>query len=76
MALIQMMRTGYAAKFGDLAEKHYQVITGKLRQPGCKRVYVVFDQYQERSIKSGGRNRRDANSALEVKINGARTPLP
>ncbi len=76
MALIQMMKTSYPATFGDLAQKHYQVITGKLDQPGCKKVDVVFDHYQERSIKSAERNRRDDNSALEVKINGARTPLP
>ena len=76
MALIQMMKTSSAATFGDLAQKHYQVITGKLDQPGCKRVDIVFDQYRDRSIKSGERNRRDANIALEVKINCSRTPLP
>ena len=60
------MKIDNAATFGDLAHKHYQVITRKLDQPGCKKIDVVFDQYQDRSIKSAERNRRDANSALEA----------
>ncbi len=50
MVQIQMVRDGKATTFGELANKHYTVITAPLGQ-GCNRVDVVFDQYNENSFK-------------------------
>jgi hypothetical protein len=64
MALIQMLKTGKTATFGELAKKHFDIITSGLGN-GCNRVDVVFDQYRSTSIKSGERERREASSAME-----------
>jgi hypothetical protein len=47
MAQVQMVRTGNVATFGELAKKHFQLVTAPLGQNGCDRVDVVFDQYKD-----------------------------
>jgi hypothetical protein len=75
MALVQMLKTGNTSTFGDLAKKHFDIITSGLGN-GCNRVDVVFDQYRTTSIKSEERERRGTSSAIEVKIYGQTTPIP
>ena len=47
-----------------------------LSTDGCFRVDIVFDTYQDMSIKAGEREKRGESEALEVKIYGPATPLP
>ena len=76
MAVVQMMKSGNASTFGELANKFYAIATEPLLQNGCDRVDIVFDQYRDMSIKSHERSRRGSSSALEVKINSPSTPVP
>ena len=76
MAVVQMMKSGNASTFGELANKFYAITTEPLLQNGCDRVDIVFDQYRDMSIKSHERSRRGSSSALEVKINSPSTPVP
>ena len=76
MAVVQMMKSGNASTFGELANKFYAITTEPLLQNGCDRVDIVFDQYRDMSIKSHECSRRGSSSALEVKINSPSTPVP
>jgi hypothetical protein len=76
MALVQMVKTGGASTFGELANKYFSIATEPLSQNGCDRLDIVFDQYWDKSIKSCERSRRGLSSALEVKINSPSTPIP
>ena len=78
MALVQILKSGGASTFGELADKHFDMITAPFRQHGCNRVDVVFDRYDRvQSIKSGERKRRSVDTpSLEVKIAGPNTPVP
>ena len=76
MALVQMVKSGGAKTFGELAAKYFSIITDPLRQRDCNRVDVVFDQYWNISIKAGERLRRGSTNSLEIKINGPSTPVP
>lgn len=76
MASVQMVKDGGASTFGELASKHYNLITSPLGQNGCTRVDAVIDQYRTKSIKAGERTKRGASTALEIKIHGPSTPLP
>ena len=59
MALVQILKSGGASTFGELADKHFDMVTAPLRQPGCSRVDVVFDRYDRvQSVKSGERRRK------------------
>lgn len=59
MAQVQMLKSGSGLTFGDLADKHYDMVTAHYRQPGCNRVDLVFDRYDRvQSIKYGERDRR------------------
>eukprot|EP00058_Branchiostoma_floridae_P022022 XP_002607512.1 hypothetical protein BRAFLDRAFT_69943 [Branchiostoma floridae] len=73
IAMVQSVQTGGASFFGDLAINHYRLLTNNLRQ-ACRRVDVVFDQYNNKSIKGGERLRRGQASVIEVKIQGTTTP--
>lgn len=76
MALIQMMKTGGSTTFGDMALVYYKVITAFHEQYHCNRIDIVFDKYQEMSIKAGQRDKRGSSAALEVKIYCSATRLP
>ena len=76
MAVIQMVKSGGAATFGELASTHYNTLTSSLGQNGCCRVDVVFDRYLPTSIKAGERSKQGESCALEVKIQGSQTPIP
>lgn len=77
MAVIQMVKTGGARTFGDLAKIYFNVITAPFASESCDRVDVVFDRYDKpQSIKEGERLRRGAQSGYEVKISGPNTPIP
>lgn len=76
MASVQMMKSGGAATFGELAEKHFNLISAPFSQHGCTRVDVVFDRYVQKSIKDGERSRRGETTALEIKISGPTSPVP
>lgn len=75
LANIQMLRFAAVNTFGELAEKHFELITAPL-SVDCKRVDVVFDQYKDQSIKSGERKKRGVTTGLEVKIHSPNTPVP
>jgi len=45
MAMVQMLQTGGASNFGELAARHYDLIVAPLGQNGCIRVDVVFNRY-------------------------------
>lgn len=56
MVLVQMLKSGGAPTFGDLANKYYDMVTVPCRQPGCNRVDVVFECYDLlQSIRAGER---------------------
>ena len=76
MVVVQMMKSGNASTFGELANKLYAITTELLLQNGCDRVDIVFDQDRVMSIKSHECSRRGSPSALEVKINSPSTPVP
>lgn len=76
MAMIQMMRSGGCRTFGELAQKHYRVISSHFIQH-CTRVDIVFDRYDViQSIKESERVKRGASNALEIKITSGSTPIP
>ena len=75
MASVQMMKNGGASTFGELAEKHFNLISASFSQHGCTRVDVVFDQYLQKSIKARERARRGETTALEIKISGPACPV-
>ncbi|KAK3740844.1 hypothetical protein QZH41_000596 [Actinostola sp. cb2023] len=77
MAMIQMLKSGGSRTFGELAERHYRVISTPLRQGQCTRVDVVFDRYDLlQSIKESERVKRGSSNALEIKISNRNTPVP
>ena len=76
MASVQMLKTGGASTFGELAEKHFDLFATHFGRNGHARVDVVFDQYRDISIKSGERARRTVSMGLEIKIKTPTTPLP
>lgn len=76
MASVQMLKGGSCVNFGDLAVKHYDATATPLGLNGCMRVDVVFDQYNELSIKAGKRDRRGVSAGLEVRITSQTTPIP
>lgn len=76
MAMVQVVKSGDASTFGDMALKYYTIIESQLTQNNCNKVHLVFDQYWDTSIKYGERVRRGTTSALEVHINGPSTPVP
>ena len=76
MAVIQMIKSGRTATFGELAKHYFNTFTSPLSTHKCYCVHVVFDQYLDDSIKAGERTRRGSSSALEVYIGGPATPVP
>ena len=76
MAVVQMIKSGGATTFGELASIHFKFITSSMGMNGCCRVDIVFDQYLPMSIKAGERLQRGQSSALEVKILSQETPIP
>ena len=76
MTYVQMLKSGGASTFGELADKHFSLITAPFSYQSCSRVDVVFDQYMATSIKAGERTKRGASTALEVKIQNSSTPMP
>ena len=76
MAVIQMSKSAGASTFGELSEKYYSIFTALLLSDNCVQVHIIFDQYWERSIKGGERQRRGSTVALEVLIGGPATPVP
>ena len=76
MALVQMVKSGDAKTFGEMAAKHFPIITDPLRQSNCNRVDIVFDQYWKVPIKAEELRRRGSANSLEIKINGPTTPVP
>ena len=76
MAVIQMSKSAGASTFGELSEKYYSIFTAPLFSDNCVQVHIIFDQYWERSIKGGERQRRGSTVALEVQIGGPATPVP
>ena len=76
MALVQMVKSGGAKTFGEMAAKYFPIITDPLRQSNCNRVDIVFDPYWKVSIKTEERLRRGSANSLEIKINGPTTPVP
>jgi len=76
MAVIQISKSAGASTFGELSEKYYSIFTAPLLSDNCLQVHIIFDQYWERSIKGGERQRRGSTVALEVLIRGPATPVP
>ena len=76
MAVIQMIKSGRSATFGELAKHYFNAFTSPLSTHKCSCVHVVFDQYLDDSIKAGERARRGSSSTLEVYIGGPATPVP
>ena len=76
MAMVQMLQTGGASNFGELAAGHYDLIVAPLGRNGCIRVDVVFDSYTSKSIKAGERAKLGQSTALEIQIQGPPTPVP
>ena len=76
MAVIQMVKSGGAATFGELASTHYNTLTSSVGKNGCCRVDDVFDRYLPKSIKAGEGSKRGESCALLVKIQGSQTPIP
>ena len=76
MAVIQMIKSGRTATFGELAKHYFNTFTSPLSAHKCYCVQLVFDQYLDDSIKAGERARRGSSSALEVYIGGPATPIP
>ena len=76
MASVQMLKSGGVSTFGELASKHYSLITAPFAQKGCMRVDVIMDQYRSMSIKAGKRAKRGSSTALEIKIQTPATPIP
>lgn len=77
MAVVQMVKTGGARTFGDLAKIYFNAITKPFSTDRCDRVDVVFDRYDKsQSIKEGERLKRGAVLGYEVKISGPNTTTP
>ena len=74
MAVIQMSKSAGASTFGELSEKYYRIITAPVSYDNSVQVHIIFDQYWERSIKGGERQRRESTVDLEVLIGGPATP--
>ena len=58
MAVIQMIKFGHTAMFGELAKHYFNIFTSPLSTRKCYCVHVVFDQYLDDSIKAGEWARR------------------
>ena len=76
MAFIQMMKTWGSITFGYLSLVYFNTITTFYEQFNCSCVDIVFDSYQDMSIKSSERDKQGKSVALEVKLYGLATPLP
>ena len=76
MAMVQMMKSAGGSTFGELASKYFTSFVAPLFQSNCNEVHIIFDQYWEKSIKGGERQRRGSSSSLEVYIHGPSTPIP
>ncbi|CAH3026402.1 unnamed protein product [Porites evermanni] len=61
MAVIQMIKSGRTATFGELAKHYFNTFTSPLSTHKCYCVHVVFDQYLDDSIKAGERTRRGSH---------------
>ena len=71
------MKNAGSAKFGELANKYFQVITAHVGNNGCNCVDVVFDRNEkEDSIKEAELAQRGSSSSFEVRISGPSTPVP
>jgi hypothetical protein len=75
MVQIKMVRDAKVKSFGDLARTHFDILSSPL-DASCNRIYVVFDQYKDMSIKGGERNRCGTHSAMEITIRSLHTPVP
>ena len=75
MALAQSPRFAGATTFVEMATKYFELITAHYQQR-CHQLDVVLDHYWQLSIKAGERQKRGEESALEVRIHGASTPVP
>ena len=64
MGLVQSLRFARATTFGEMATKYFKVFTAH------------YDRYWQLSIKAGERQKRGEANALEVRIDGASTPVP
>lgn len=76
-ALIQAIgKPDEATTFGDLADKFVDNILGKFRS-GYTRVDVLFDRYNETSIKDGTRENRSGNAqGIRRRIDSRSVKLP
>ena len=70
MAFVHMLKAGGISTFGALAERQYDLMTASFGHNWCKRVDVVFDQYQNLSIKTEEHEKQGTSSGLEIKIHG------
>ncbi|CAH3159169.1 unnamed protein product, partial [Porites lobata] len=61
MAVIQMIKSGRTATFGELAKHYFNTFTSPLSTHKCYCVHVVFDQYLDDSIKAGEPTRRGSH---------------
>ena len=77
MALIQMVKAGNTATFGELSDILFGIILNTFKKPSIKRVDVVFDRYDiEDSIKSFEGVCRGSKASIEVRIYGRRVKVP
>ena len=74
-AVIQMIKSGCTATFGELAKHYFNTFTSPLSTHKCYCVHVVFAQYLDDSIKEAERARRGLSSALEAYLRGPATPV-
>ena len=75
MPVIQIIKSGRTATFGELAEHYFNTFTSPLCTRKCYCVDVVFDQYLDDSTKAGEQTRRGSSRALKVYIAGPPTPV-
>ena len=74
MTLIQMVRVCGMISFGEFANKLLSILINVLKH--ASRVDVVFDQYNEISIKNDERKARRVSESREVRVQKGTTPLP
>ena len=68
----QLVGEACARSFGDLARKHFDILTAPLGNDS-NRIDVVFGQYRDISIKGGERSRRRAHSTMEIAVRSTNT---
>lgn len=76
MSVIQMIKSCGSSTFGNLALKYYEQFTRPLRQNDCRRIDIVFDRYNDVSIKNQERCKRGEAGHMQVIIQGPDTPIP